>query len=97
MFSNWLKEHNFDNLDGDDVTFMRKQMRHGKERTILLTIHVDDGCAACDDELQDIVNGVVRTQDLAGKILQRRAAKVSDGRCESSDNTIRVRSAPNGG
>ena len=29
---------------------MRRQNRDGKEKTIILTIHVDDGCAACDDE-----------------------------------------------
>jgi hypothetical protein len=50
MFSSWLKQHNFLNLDGDGVTFMKEENRNGKLCKLLLTVHVDDGLAACNAE-----------------------------------------------
>ena len=50
MFANWLKQHQFYNLDGDGVTFMKEETVNGKKCKLLLTIHVDDGLAACNDE-----------------------------------------------
>ena len=50
MFAKWLKQHNFYNLDGDGVTFMKEENRNGKMCKLLLTVHVDDGLAACNDE-----------------------------------------------
>jgi hypothetical protein len=46
MFANWLKQHNFLNLDGDGVTFMKEENRNGKLCKLVLTVHVDDGLAA---------------------------------------------------
>ena len=50
MFANRLKQQNFYNLDGDGVTFIKEENRNGKLCKLLLTVHVDDGLAACNDE-----------------------------------------------
>jgi hypothetical protein len=50
MFASWLKQHQFYNLDGDGATFMKEETVNGKKCKLLLTIHVDDGLAACNDE-----------------------------------------------
>jgi hypothetical protein len=50
MFVNCLKQYNFYNLDGDGVTFLKEETRNGKLCKLLLTVHVDDGLAACNDE-----------------------------------------------
>ena len=50
MFAGCLKQHNFLNLDGDGVTIMKEENRNGKLYKLLLTVHVDDGLAACNDE-----------------------------------------------
>ena len=50
LFASWLKQNQFYNLDGDGVTFLKEQTINGKKCKLLLTVHVDDGLAACNDE-----------------------------------------------
>jgi hypothetical protein len=50
LFSTWLKDYGFQNLDEDGVTFIKRQRdRHGAESKIVLSMHVDDGLAASND------------------------------------------------
>ena len=51
MFSKWLTEYGFYNIDGDGVTYVKTaKNEQGADSKILLSIHVDDGIAACNDE-----------------------------------------------
>ena len=50
LFSTWLKDYGFENLDEDGVTFIKRQRdQHGTESKIVLSMHVDDGLAASND------------------------------------------------
>ena len=51
LFSGWLSQHGFENLDTDGVTFIKKQTNADKSVSkIMLSIHVDDGLAASNDD-----------------------------------------------
>jgi hypothetical protein len=45
-----LKWHQFYNLDGDGVTFLKEETVNGKKCKLLLTFHVDDRLVTCNDE-----------------------------------------------
>jgi len=50
MFVKWLLDYGFVNLDNDRVTFVKNVNKDdGTKSKILLSIHVDDGLAACSD------------------------------------------------
>ena len=45
-----LTEYGFKNIDSDGVTWMKEEVRSSDAPSkLLLTIHVDDGLAACND------------------------------------------------
>ena len=51
MFVKLLLDYGFVNLDNDGVTFVKNVNKNdGTQSKILLSIHVDDGLAACSDE-----------------------------------------------
>jgi hypothetical protein len=51
MFSRWLVDYGFTNIDGDGVTYVKTQLdEKGFESKILMSIHVDDGIAASNNE-----------------------------------------------
>jgi len=51
LFSGWLSQHGFENLDTDGVTFIKQQTNADKSVSkIMLSIHVDDGLAASNDD-----------------------------------------------
>ena len=51
MFVKWLLDYGFVNVDNDGVTFVKNVNKDdGTQSKILLSIHVDDGLAACSDE-----------------------------------------------
>jgi hypothetical protein len=51
MFSKWLTDYGFTNIDGDGVTYVKTTRNDsGNDSKILLSIHVDDGIAASNDE-----------------------------------------------
>ena len=50
LFSKWLKDYGFENIDSDGVTWsMTGKKSDGTPSKLLLTVHVDDGLAACND------------------------------------------------
>jgi len=51
MFVKWLLGYGFVNVDNDAVTYVKNVNKDdGTKSKILLSIHVDDGLAACSDE-----------------------------------------------
>jgi len=51
MFVKWPLDYGFVNVDKDGVTFVKNVNKDdGTKSKILLSIHVDDGLAACSDE-----------------------------------------------
>jgi len=51
MFVNWLLDYNFVNADSEGITFVKNVKKDdGSVSKILLSIHVDDGLAACSDK-----------------------------------------------
>ena len=50
LFAKWLKDYGFENIDSDWVTWsMTDRKSDGTPSKLLLTVHVDDGLAACND------------------------------------------------
>jgi len=51
MFVKWLLDYGFINVDNDRVTFVKNVKKdNGSVSKIQLSIHVDDGLSACNDE-----------------------------------------------
>jgi len=51
MFVKWLLDYDFVNVHNDGVTFVKNVNKNdGTQSKILLSIHVDDGLVACNDE-----------------------------------------------
>ena len=68
MFSKWLINYGFTNIDEDGMTYVKTQKNQsGKESNILLSIHVDDGIAACNDEkmCKDFIAAMSKDLDLS--------------------------------
>jgi hypothetical protein len=68
MFSKWLVNYGFTNIDEDGVTYVKTQKdQAGKESKILLSIHVDDGIAACNNEgmYKDFIAAMSKDFDLS--------------------------------
>ena len=50
LFASWLEAYSFENIDSDGVTWVKNGAgRDGVPTKLLLTVHVDDGLAACND------------------------------------------------
>jgi len=51
MLVKWLLDYGFTNVDNDGVTFVQNVRKVDRSLSkILLSIHVEDGLAACSDE-----------------------------------------------
>ena len=50
LFAKWLTNYGFENIDSDGVTWVKTDTNgSGSSSKLLLTVHVDDGLAACND------------------------------------------------
>ena len=50
LFAKWLANYGFENIDSDGVTWVKTDTNgSGSSNKLLLTVHVDDGLAACND------------------------------------------------
>jgi hypothetical protein len=48
LFAKWLANYGFENIDSDGVTWVKNGTKEcGSSNKLLLTVHVDDGLAAC--------------------------------------------------
>ena len=68
MFAKWLADYGFVNIDSDGVTWMKEGKRDdGSPSKLLLTIHVDDGLAACNDSrmYRDFLEALRKDFDLS--------------------------------
>ena len=68
MFVKWLLDYGFVNVDNDGVTFVKNvKIEDRNVSKILLSIHVDDGPAACGDEVmyKDFIAAISKDFDLS--------------------------------
>jgi len=68
MFVKWLLDYGFTNVDNDGVTFVKNVRKdNGSLSKILLSIHVDDGLAACSDEVmyKNFIDAMSKDFDLS--------------------------------
>jgi len=68
MFVKWLFDYGFTNVDNDGVTFVKNVRKDNRSLSkILLSIHVDDGLAACSDEVmyKNFIDAMSKDFDLS--------------------------------
>jgi hypothetical protein len=68
LFATWLKDYGFENIDTDGVTWVKNGVKKdGQPSKLMLTVHVDDGLAACNDPdtYQEFLDALRKDFDLS--------------------------------